>query len=49
MEQHYFGVKEFKDIWEQHIQKLILRLSAIIKMDPNEVMEEELILLDKTE
>lgn len=44
MEQDILTLEEFKDIWEQCTQKLLSRLSAIIKMDLKEVIEE-----DKTE
>lgn len=45
MEQKYLTLEGFKDIWEQCTQKLLLRLSAVIKMDLKEVIEQ--IFLDK--
>lgn len=48
MEQYYLTVEEIKFVWEQCPQKLVIRLSDIIKMDLSEDIGGQ-ILLDKTE
>lgn len=41
MEQNTPALDEFKDNWEQCIQKLLISLSVIIKQDLKEVIEKE--------
>lgn len=47
MEQDYLIGEEFKNIWEQDVQKLLFKLFATIKMDLKEAIEEEQIVLDE--
>lgn len=49
MEQIILIWDEFKDIWDQCLQKLLLRLCTIPKLDIKEVREEEHSLLDNVE